>query len=73
MHTDDIEHRFRFHAATTEELRTKHENVRSSCRTLAHFINGLMPDGREKSLAITALEECMMWANAGVARGQNVT
>lgn len=27
-----------------------------------------LPDSREKSLSITKLEECMMWANACVAR-----
>jgi len=28
----------------------------------------LMPDCREKSLAITKLEECVMWANKCAAR-----
>lgn len=26
------------------------------------------PDGREKTLAFTALEEVMMWSNAAIAR-----
>lgn len=32
------------------------------------MIDALVPDGREKSLALTHLEETVMWANAGVAR-----
>lgn len=26
----------------------------------------LVPEGRERSLAITKLQECRMWANAGI-------
>lgn len=29
-----------------------------------------LPDGREKALAITKLEECSMWSKAAVARNQ---
>jgi len=31
-------------------------------------LNEIIPDGREKSLAITHLEEVMFWSNAGLAR-----
>lgn len=65
----DIEHRFAFHAADTQEKRDAHGSVRQHCRQLADYINEHVPDGREKSLAITHLEETMMWANAALARG----
>lgn len=65
---EDIEHRFAFHAATTEEKRDAHTSVRQACRRLADFINESAPDGREKSLAITHVEEAMLWANAAIAR-----
>jgi len=65
---EDIEHRFAFHAATTEEKRDAHASVRQACRRLADFINESAPDGREKSLAITHVEEAMLWANAAIAR-----
>jgi len=64
----DIEHRFAFHPATTEEKRDDHASVRQACRRLADFLNEKLPDGREKSLAITHLEEVMFWGNAGLAR-----
>ena len=67
---EDIEHRFAFHAATTEEKRDAHASVRQACRRLADFINESAPDGREKSLAITHVEEAMLWANAAIARQQ---
>lgn len=70
MTPEDIENRFAFHAATTEEKRDAHTSVRQNCRALADFINEKCPDGREKSLAVTGLEEVMFWANAALARAK---
>lgn len=66
----DIEHRFAFHAATSDEKRDSHTSVRQHCRALADFINEACPDGREKATAITKLEEVMFWANGAIARGR---
>lgn len=68
MNSEDIAHRFAFHAATTEEKRDAHTSVRQSCRSLADYLNEKLPDGREKALAITHLEEVMFWGNAALAR-----
>lgn len=68
MDAKDIENRFAFHAATTEEKRDAHTSIRQNCRVLADFLNEKLPEGREKSLAITHLEEVMFWGNAGLAR-----
>jgi hypothetical protein len=67
---EDIEHRFAFHAATTEEKRDEHTSVRQSCRQLADFLNEKLPEGREKALAVTHLEEVMFWGNAAIARSR---
>ncbi|MYS19156.1 hypothetical protein GA0115240_10587 [Streptomyces sp. DvalAA-14] len=64
----DIENRFAFHAAPTEEKRDAHTSVRQSCRQLADFLNEKVPDGREKVLMMTHLEEVMFWGNAALAR-----
>lgn len=71
--TNDIENRFAFHAATTAEKKAEHGSVRDQCRTLAHYWSGNLPEGREKALAITKLEEAMFWANAAIARNNNDT
>lgn len=43
-------------------------DIRSKAKELAYMLCRLVPDSRERSLAITKLEECVMWANAGIAR-----
>lgn len=64
----ELDRRFNFHAAPDEEKRDAHTSVRRGCRDLADFLNEKLPDGREKSLAITHLEEVMFWGNAALAR-----
>lgn len=44
------------------------EQLREGAKQYAQLIHGLCPDGREKALAITKLEETTFWANAAVAR-----
>lgn len=66
----DLDHRFAFHAATTEEKRMEHTSVRAGCAQLAARLNDLLPEGREKALAMTKLEEVMMWGNAALARAR---
>jgi hypothetical protein len=68
MDKRDIEHRFAFHAATTDKKRDAHTSIRQQCRQLADALNEQLPNGREKSTAITKLEEVMFWGNAALAR-----
>ena len=68
MDQSDIDNRFAFHAATNDEKRNAHASVREQCRVLATALNESLPDGREKSLAITHLEQVMFWGNAALAR-----
>jgi antitoxin component of MazEF toxin-antitoxin module len=42
--------------------------VRITAFELAEYINENVPDSREKSVALTKLEEVVFWANAGIAR-----
>jgi hypothetical protein len=65
----DLKHRFTYHAPK-EGQPQKYEAIRAKALELAELVDGLAPDGREKSLAITALEESVMWANASIARNE---
>lgn len=62
----DVAERFRFHPATPA-TGPKHEEVREQHRTLALWVLANLPNSRERALALTALQESMMWANAAIA------
>lgn len=47
-----------------------YSSIRETAKMFAYVIDELVPDSREKSLAMTKLEECVMWANAGIARNE---
>lgn len=66
--TPDLNHRFAFHPADVDARQIAHEDVRRHCRNLAIDLDRILPDGREKALAITNLEQVMFWANAAIAR-----
>jgi hypothetical protein len=63
-----LEKRFTYHPPTPEQ-RVAYERIRGEAGAFAMAIAALCPTGREAALAITKLEECVMWANAAVARG----
>lgn len=62
-----IENAFTYHAPKDGQPE-KYRAIREKAKELAYLIKELVPDSREQSLAITKLEECSMWANAGIAR-----
>lgn len=45
----------------------RYVKLREQAKSLAHKIAGLCPDSREKVLALTKLEESIMWANKAIA------
>lgn len=63
----NIENNFTYHKPKDGQ-ESKYTSIRNIAKNFAYTIDELVPDGREKSLAMTKLEECMMWANAGIAR-----
>lgn len=65
--SDDMDNRFTHHPPDNA-ARVRHERVRNDCQHLAATLLALVPPGRERSVAITKIEEAMFWANAGIAR-----
>lgn len=63
-----IENNFTHHQPTGDQPE-RHEQIRGKAKELAYLMDDLCPDSREKSLAMTQLEDAVMWANASIARG----
>lgn len=64
-----IERAFTYHAPK-EGQPEKFESIRLNAKHLAYRIDELCPSSREKALALTKLEEAVMWANAAIARNE---
>ena len=72
MQQTELENRFTYHKALPDsDCIKRFEVIRSVAKGFADTINKLCPQCREQSLAFTALEEAVMWANAAIARNQD--
>lgn len=65
----EIERRFTYHAPKGNQ-QVRYERIRNFAKNLAYVIEQACPDSREKSLALTNLEQAVMWANASIARNE---
>lgn len=65
----DIEKNFTYHAPKGDQI-SRYTEIRQNAKLTAELIDHLCPDSREKSLAMTKLEEAVMWANAAIARNE---
>lgn len=61
----DSKHPFEYQAPTPEHVQ-QITAVREVLKTAHDTILAIMPPSRERSLAITKLEEASMWANKGI-------
>ncbi len=67
MVNEQIEKCFTYHPPKDGQPE-KYVALRNRAKELAYLINELVPNSREKSCAMTKLEEAIFWANAGIAR-----
>ena len=65
----DIINNFSYHAPKDDQPE-RYEAIRHKCSMLAAYICEKCPESRERSLALTKLEEAVMWANAAIARNE---
>jgi hypothetical protein len=64
-----IANNFTYHAPKNDQAK-RYERIRDKARELAILINEETPASREQSVAFTQLEDCVMWANAAIARNE---
>lgn len=62
----EIDRRLGYHPATAETI-PLYEGNRAAAVAFACHLDTTCPPGRELALALTALQESLMWANAAVA------
>ena len=69
MTGEDLESRFTYHPPKGDQA-VRYSSIRREALRFAQVVNTEAPDSREKSLAITHLEDAVMWANAAIARNE---
>lgn len=65
----EITKRFTYHAPKGDHPE-RYELIRANATGLSTLLMEMVPDSREKSIALTKLEEAVMWANAAIARNE---
>ena len=66
---DQLDKAFTYHPPK-ENQTPRYEHIRDKGKELATTIVNFTPVSREQSLALTKLEEAIMWANASIARNE---
>lgn len=64
-----VENNFTYHPVKPGQ-EEKYKDIRGRAKVFAESIYFLCPTSRERSLALTKLEEVVMWANASIARNE---
>jgi hypothetical protein len=67
MFTPECQRRLGYHPVETDDQRAHFEKNRRRCMDLYDYLTTTYEPSREISLALTALQEAAMWANAHVA------
>lgn len=66
MTTEQIENIFTYHAPVGDQTE-RYQRIRNTAKILASTIQDACPESRERSLAMTNLQQAVMWANASIA------
>lgn len=64
---DEIQNRVTYHAPSPTGVE-RHKALSDGAAAFMKIVEETVPEGREKSLAFTNIEQAKMWASAGVAR-----
>lgn len=67
--TSEIENSFTYHAVKDDQ-QERYVALRNMAKEFAILILENTPKSRGQSVAITKLEECVMWANKSIACGE---
>lgn len=68
---DELANRHAYHPPTSDDVIELHEAIRKNTLELSAWLNTQLPESREKSQALTDVDNAMLHANAAVARHMN--
>jgi hypothetical protein len=63
---------FAYHPPSTPDIVVAHEFVRERYGSLAQYMNSLLPEGPDKTVALRAIRDASMQANAAIACAQKL-
>jgi hypothetical protein len=72
MTNEQIQNTFTHHKPFGDQPQ-RYEQIRADAKVLALTIQECCPESREKSLALTNLQQAVMWANASIAINKTET
>jgi hypothetical protein len=64
---EELTNRFTYHPPTNEQVE-KYQAIRKVGHLMASMITEFCPDSRELAIALTKIDEAVMWSNASIAR-----
>ena len=62
----DLNKVFTYHAPFGDQT-ARYEAIRAKAKEFAQLVDDCCPDSREKSLALTNIQQSVHWANASIA------
>ena len=66
---DRVENDFTYHKPFGNQV-SRYNHLRNIIKQAAEAVVLYCPESRERSIALTKLEEAVMWANASIARNE---
>lgn len=72
MSSYPIENNFTYHPPTAEQIEL-YKLIRDTAKVFAILVAKTCPESRERSLALTNIEQSVMWANAAIARNSGAS
>lgn len=72
MSDEKLANWFAYHLPTSAKVAEAHQIIRTRYQALALEMNGLLPEGPDKTSALRAIYDAMMKANSVIATTQQV-
>ena len=63
----NLENVYSYHEPVSDQI-DRYKDIRALGKNFAEYLTTQCPDSRERSIALTKIEEAVMWANASIAR-----